>query len=100
MLGVQTKRRGDDDGVKVACFKQAPMIPVDGRLFAGDFPRRGETRLVNVTESGKADAGDPQEVTHQLLPTTTWANNAEADLVRWRNHARFADSSDATTDDR
>src|SRR3989442_9420479 len=99
MLGVQTKRRGDDDGVKVTRFKQATMIPVDRRLLSREFSRRCKARLVYVAKPSHAHAGNSQEITHQLLPATAGADNSEADLVRWRDRERFPDASDATADD-
>src|SRR5260370_34341104 len=100
MLSVEAKRRGDNDCIQIAHIQQATMIAIDRSVFARDLSRGGETRLVYVAKSSHAHAGHAQEITHQFLPTTAGANNAEADLVRRRDRARFADSSDATTDDR
>src|SRR6266508_3024260 len=91
MLGVQTKWCGCDDGVQVAGFKQATMIAVDRCLFAGDFSRRREARLVNITQSGNADSGDAQEITHQLLPATAGADNSKPNMIGRRYRMLLAD---------
>src|SRR5260370_10992782 len=65
VLGMETERRGDNDCIQIARLEQATMIAIDGSVFAGDFSRRREARLVNVTQSGKAHAGHAQEITDQ-----------------------------------
>src|SRR5262249_14208229 len=61
------------------------IITISGRIFFRNLASSREARLVHIAESGKANSGNAQECSHQLLSAAANPNDAEIDLIGRRS---------------
>src|SRR5262249_32583955 len=70
-----------DYGIKVTRCQQLVIITINRRVFFCDLASGSEPRFVHIAEPGKANSGNAQERSHQLLTATANADDAKIDLV-------------------
>src|SRR5262249_48737944 len=81
MLRMKREWSGHDYCVKVTRSQKFVITTISGRIFFRNLASSREARLVYIAESGKANSGNAQECSHQLLSAAADPNDAEIDLI-------------------